>query len=132
MARKKTAGAEEAPPEEPKQDAGQTPTPAPSDSPPNGNGQNGEKRKPTVSYRLMSDRTTSIEAAVWSNEMQNGDGEKWTQHSVTLSRSYKDQNGQWCKGGSYRIHDLPIVLFLLQKCHAFALTLRTEDSTMPF
>src|SRR4051812_48597429 len=99
MARKKTAGAEEAPPEEPKQDAGQTPTPVPSDSPPTGNGQNGEKRKPAVSYRLMSDRTTSIEAAVWSNEMQNGDGEKWTQYSVTLSRSYKDQNGQWCKGG---------------------------------
>src|SRR5437870_5056987 len=65
---------------------------------------NGEKRKPIVSYRLSSDRTTSIELAVWSNTFTSKEGEPYEQLSVTIQRSYKDANGAWCKGGSWRIH----------------------------
>src|SRR4051812_6658237 len=72
------------------------------------NGTNGEKKKPVVSYRLSSDRTTSIELAVWSNTFTSKEtGEEYEQLSVTVARNYKDANGAWCKGGSWRIHDLP-------------------------
>ena len=99
----------------------------------NGTPTNGDKKKPLVSYRLNSDRTTSIELSVWSNTFKNREtNEEYEQLSVTLSRSYKDANGQWCRGGSWRIHDLPVLLFLLQKSHAFALERRTGDSTNPF
>ena len=91
-----------------------------------------EKRKPLVSWRLMSDRWTSIELAVWSNVFQGPNGE-FEQLSCTVARTYKVPNGQWCKGGSWRIHDIPIMQFLLAKAHAFALDRRaiTEDSRVP-
>jgi hypothetical protein len=100
---------------------------------PNGNGHalNGTK-KPLVSYRLNSDRTTSIEVSVWSNTHKAQDGSAFEQISVTIGRSYKDQNGAWCKGGSYRSHDIPCLLFLLNKAYSFALDRRCEDSSMPF
>src|SRR5258708_790270 len=92
-----------------------------------------EKRKPIASWRLMSDRWTSIELAVWSNTFQGPDGE-FEQISCTITRSYKDPNGQWCKGGSWRVHDIPVVMFLLTKAHTFALNRRTttEDNSVPF
>ena len=101
------------------------------------NGANGtptnDKKKPLVSYRLSSDRTTSIELAVWSNTLKNREtNEEYEQLSITLARSYKDQNGAWCKGGSWRVHDVPCLMFLLQKGYAFALERRTGDTSIPF
>lgn len=90
-----------------------------------------EKQKPVVSYRINSDRTTSIELAVWSNTYRNGQGEEYEQLSVTVQRSYKTDEG-WQKGGAWRIHDLPVLMFLIQKAHCFALDRRTTDSSCPF
>lgn len=94
------------------------------------NGTNG--RKPEVTYRCSVDKGTSIECSVWANQMQNGSGETWTQYSITIKRSYKDQTGTWVNGGSYRAHDLPVLQFLLTKAHAYCLNMRTDDSSIPF
>lgn len=95
-------------------------------------GATGDKRKPLVSYRTSSDRGTQLEVAVWSNTYRTQQGEEYEQLSVTIQRSYKDANGTWCKGGSYRAHDVPCLLFLLNKAYAFCLERRTSDSNAPF
>ena len=95
---------------------------------------NGDKRGPLVSYRLNSDRTTSIEVAVWSNTYTNGQGEEYEQLTMTVQRSYKDAQNQWQTQTkpSWRVHDLPCLLFLLNKAYSFALNRRCDDSTIPF
>ena len=93
-----------------------------------------DRPQPLVSYRLNSDRTTSISLAVWGNTYKNGDGEEYEQLTMTVQRSYKDTQGQWQtqQKPSWRVHDLPIVLFLLEKAYSFALNRRTDDSSIPF
>lgn len=48
-----------------------------------------EKRKPVISWRLHSDRTTSIEVACWLNIHHTQTGEEYEQLSFTVQRSYK-------------------------------------------
>lgn len=93
---------------------------------------NGNGRKPLASFRLGSDRTTSIEVSVWANTYTSREGEEYEQLSLTFSRSYKDQNGQWVKGGSWRCHDIPCLNHLIAKAYAFCLDRRVVDSTIPF
>lgn len=86
----------------------------------NGNGH----RRPEISWRLNSDRTTSIEVAAWLNVYKTQQGEEYEQVSFTVQRSYRDQNDVWAKGGSWRNHDLPVLVYLLQKAHGWALDRR--------
>jgi hypothetical protein len=139
LARKRTAVAEPPPdqlppsdtngnlPEEPNVAGTQPPpdatTTSPSEVPPAGNG-NGEKKKPVISWRYPTDRTTTIEVAVWPNMITLQSGEQVQVYSVTVQRSYKDQTGNWCKNGSYRGHDLPVLLHALQKAHTWILDQR--------
>jgi hypothetical protein len=103
-------------------------------SPPPANTHGTEKPQPLVSYRLSSDRTTSIELAVWSHFYKNQQGEDYEQLSMTVQRSYKDTQGVWQNQArpSWRTHDLPVLLFLLQKAHSFAMNRRCDDSSIPF
>ena len=80
-----------------------------------------DKPQPLVSYRLNSDRTTSISLAVWANTYTNQQGEEYEQLTLTVQRSYKDQQGQWQAQvkPSWRVHDLPVLLFLIEKAHSF-------------
>ena len=93
-----------------------------------------DKPQPLVSYRLNSDRTTSVSLAVWANTYTNQQGEEYEQLSVTVQRSYKDQQGQWQTQTkpSWRVHDLVALMHLLNKAHSFALNRRTDDSSIPF
>jgi hypothetical protein len=91
----------------------------------------GEKKKPAASWKCNSDRTTLLEVAVWANEVSK-DGASWTQYAATVRRSYRGQDGRWHDSSSYRQHDIPVLLFLLDKAHAWCLSVRTEDSTIPF
>ncbi len=126
MARKKSTDEPETPAEQ-QNELPQVETPQEAVVPPNSE----EKRKPLISYRLNSDRTTSIELAIWSNLFRNAADEEYEQLSITIQRSYKTDDG-WQKGGSYRVHDVPVLMFLMEKAHAFALDRRTTDSTIPF
>ena len=58
-------------------DPPQEPTTSPSEP-------NGQKRKPEVSYRCYTDRTTRLEVAVWTNDMQAQDGSTYKQHAITF------------------------------------------------
>jgi hypothetical protein len=89
---------------------------------------NGNGRKPVVSWRVQSDRTTSVELACWVNTYRTQAGEEYEQLSFTVTRSYKNSEEQWVKGGSWRTHDIPVLMFLLSKAHAYALDNRTTVS----
>lgn len=91
----------------------------------NGNGH----RRPEISWALNSDRTTRIEVAAWLNTYTTQGGESYEQATFTVSRSYRDQNDQWQRGGSWRNHDLPVLMFLLTKAHTWALDRRTTVNT---
>jgi len=111
---------------------GHTPAPPPTVPQPSTNG-NGTPRKPLISWRLQSDRTPSVELAVWTNTYRTQAGEEYEQLSVTVSRSYRDQTGSWVKGGSWRTHDLPVLTFLIAKAHDYALARRmTVETECPF
>jgi hypothetical protein len=94
----------------------------------NGNG----ARRPDVSWKLSSDRTTSIEVSAWVNEYTNNQtGESYEQVTFSIQRSYRDANNVWARGGSWRTHDVPILQFLLTKAHGWALERRMTDSSCP-
>jgi hypothetical protein len=101
-------------------------TEKPAERPPHG-----ARRRPDVSYKVFSDRTTVLEIAVWETAVEY-DGRQGVQHSILLSRSYKNAEGQWVSNHAYRAHDLPLVRFLLDKAHCWCAERRTEDSSAPF
>lgn len=86
----------------------------------------GDKRKPAASWCVQSDRTTTVELACWTNTHRTQGGEEYEHLSFTVTRSYKNQDDQWVKGGSWRTHDIPVLMFLLSKAHAYALDNRTH------
>src|SRR5262245_40153111 len=102
MARKSNTAVAEAP--EPQ---AEVPVAHPVNPPaPNGNG-NG-KAPPAMSYKLMVDQGTSLEAAVWPKEL-NGQNGSYTVYSVTFRRSYRDDQGTWQNPDKafFRPHELP-------------------------
>lgn len=55
----------------------------------------------TVNKPVHEIRLGSVRAAIWANHTQNG-----IRHSVTISRSYKDDTG-WKRTNTYGRDDLP-------------------------
>jgi hypothetical protein len=93
--------------------------------------QNGSKRKPDQTFKVWSDKTTILEVAIWENEVRYDDKVS-VQHSIVLSRSFKNAEGKWGPSTAYRTHDLPLVSCLLDRAHAWCVSRRTEDSSIPF
>lgn len=93
---------------------------------------NGQPKRPLASFRANTDRSTSIEVSVWLNVHKSQDGTEFEQLSMTIKRNYRDQNGAWVSGGSYRSHDIPVLMFLLTKAYNMAIDRRTDDSSLPF
>lgn len=122
MARKKTTDvvAPEAPAE--------TPVEQPPEPPRNGEAKN----RPIASWSVNTDRTTRLECSLWSNLHKTKEGEEYEQITVTLTRSYKTDQG-WVKQDrpSFRVHDLPLVLYLVQKAQNYGYERRTTDNA-PF
>ena len=92
---------------------------------------NGARRKPDQSYKIYSDKTTQLEVAIWENEVRYDDKVS-VQHSIVLSRAYKNGEGKWVPSTAYRTYDLPLVRFLMDKAHAWCADRRTQDSSCPF
>ena len=83
-------------------------------------------RSPVKCFRCSTDRTTFVEAVIWQINVTSGDDATGVEYGITFTRSTKDGEGNWhSDAGSNRIHDLPVVVFLLQKCHAWCLDQRS-------
>jgi hypothetical protein len=92
--------------------------------------------RPAASFAAHSDRTTRIEVAVWSKLVKVSEQEEYTQYALTLSRSWRDKEGAWQGNARFRIHDLPVLLYLVQQayhwCVAQRTTVKIGDEPLPF
>jgi len=94
-----------------------------------------KKNRPAASFAAYSDRTTRIEVAVWAKLVTVSEQEEYTQYSLTLSRSWQ-KDGQWHGNAAFRIHDLPVLLYLAQQAYNWCVNQRTTvkigDEPLPF
>jgi hypothetical protein len=104
-----------------------TPTPT--------SGQAPATNRPAASFSAYSDRTTRIEVAVWARQVKVSEHEEYTQYTLTLSRGWQ-KDGTWHGNASFRIHDLPVLLYLVQQAYNWCLarrtTVRIGDEPLPF
>ena len=87
------------------------------------------KTRPAISYAAHSDRTTRIEVAVWARKVTVSETEEYTQYSLTVSRAWRDADGNWTGNGFYRAHDVAVLLYLVQQAHHWSLSQRTQVRT---
>ena len=73
---------------------------------------------PTTSPPVDEIRIGSIKAAVWENESEGG-----VYHSVTFSRLYRTEDGDWRSTGSFRAHDLLLLAKVADAAHTRLLQL---------
>ena len=62
-------------------------------------------------------RAGGISASVWNNEGTKKTGETFAYKSITLSRGYKDKEGNWKNTTSFRTTDIPRVSLVLTKAY---------------
>ena len=96
-----------------------------------------KKNRPAASFAAMSDRTTRVEVAVWARPVKVGEAEEYTQYSLTVSRSWRDRDGNWTGNAFHRVHDVPVLLYLVQQAYQWCLAQRTRvrveaDGDVPF
>lgn len=93
---------------------------------------NGEKRRPIFKVGpIATDRNNTVSAAVWGNEYSDRDGHAFTVYSVTVEASWRDANGDWKAGKSFRGSQLYALIYCLQKANEWILDQRNPQS-MPF
>ena len=59
-------------------------------------------------------RTGVIEIAIWRKTVESKDGD-FEVYNSSLSKSYKDKDGEWQTTNNYNLNDLPVVAMLTQK-----------------
>ena len=119
---------------EPLPEAPVTQAPPPNGQPPPTG--DAKKNRPAASFSAYSDRTTKVEVNCWWKLVKVSDQEEYTQYSLTLSRAWRDKEGAWQGNAAFRIHDLPVLLYLLQQAYNWCLSRRTDvkigDEPLPF
>ena len=75
---------------------------------------------PTTSPPVEEVRIGSIKAAVWENKSEGG-----VYHSVTFSRLYRTEDGDWRSTSSFRGHDLLLLAKVADAAHTRLHELRT-------
>src|SRR5687768_14769777 len=84
----------------------------PPDPPPqNGNG----TRRPAANWRYPAAGGVTIEVALWPHTITLQSGEQIEVLNATITRNYKDQAGQWCRGGSFRVPEIPVLVHALMR-----------------
>lgn len=75
-------------------------------------------------------RAGGVVATVWENERENKDGNKYTSKSVTIERSFKDQEDNWQTTNSFNIVDLAKLQAVLMRVNELILISKEEHSKM--
>jgi hypothetical protein len=78
-------------------------------------------RKVVKKFSCQSGKDTSIVVEVVENKFQTQSGEDVTNLCAVCSRPYVKVDGQLGTSYSYRHNDVPLLIHLLQKAHAFML-----------
>ena len=88
-----------------------------------------QQRTPKAPDQVL--RIGPIRLAVWHNQTQQ-DGRNVTQHSIRITRRYKDKNGTWQTTESFFAEDLPKISILAQKAYEqIAVADNYSDDSVP-
>ena len=74
-----------------------------------------------------TDRNTSVEIAAWDNLIEV-EGGTVTTYNVTIKRSYRDEKGEWKLNQNLRPHDIPVLIFALNKAYSWILDQKSARS----
>lgn len=87
-------------------------------------------KRPVVNFGpYPSDRNTSVEVAIWENEIDvEGPKKKIVTYNVTVKRSYRDGEGKWHANQNFRPHDLPVAIHGLQQAYSWILEKKVAPS----
>ncbi len=97
--------------------------------------QNGNGQKPRPVFKvgpLACDKNTSVECAVWANEVTLSDQRTFTVHNVTLHGSWRDADGTWKPLKSFRGSHLHVLVYCLQRASDWILAQRDPHQNCPF
>jgi len=64
-------------------------------------------------------RSGAVTATVWENNGKTKDNKEFSYSTVSLERSYKDNNDAWQKTSILRLMDLPRAQLVLSKAYEF-------------
>ena len=78
-----------------------------------------DKKQPVMRFRAGRNRV-----AVWENKGANG-----TWYSVTPSRSYRDERGNWQDTSSFGLQDIPVLCRLLDQAYDYLYSLQGLSGT---
>jgi len=67
-----------------------------------------------------------VEAGIWENEQTAGD-RTFTTRSVSLSRRYRNSNGEWGWSTSFRKNDLPKVAVVCDEAYRYLNTKEADE-----
>jgi len=79
--------------------------------------------KPKGKPPVHTVRFGPIKAAIWENQTQHG-----PMHNVTVTRSYKDDGGNWQESASFGVDDLLPLAKALNDAHSWIHGQRHRDS----
>ncbi len=79
--------------------------------------QKAEEKTPPV----YKNQLNAMQIAVWANTHQV-EGENRTFHTITMERSYRDQDEQWQKTSQLRERDLGDAIALLQSAQQYLMS----------
>jgi len=68
-------------------------------------------------------RHRRVRATIWRNETAKG-----PMYNVTISRSYRDEAGEWHDTGSFGYDELTIVAKLMYDAHSWITAVRAKES----
>jgi len=85
------------------------------------------QRRPVASWKFPVAAGVTVEVALWPHSITLQSGETIEVFNATVTRSYKDASGQWQKGGSYRVSEIPVLIHALLRAHGYALDAREQN-----
>ena len=72
-------------------------------------------------------RAGTVSCALWENEI-NVEGQTKVMLKASVSRRYKDRQGEWKSSGSFSRNEIPLVIYCLQKAFETIITKESEKS----
>jgi len=80
-----------------------------------------------TSKPIQKFRAGQVGCALWENEVTVG-GEKQTILKASVSRRYKDRNGNWKTSQSFSRNEIPLAIFVLFQAFEAMLTAGKEQT----
>lgn len=75
-----------------------------------------ENQKPVKEFRAFN-----VKAAIWEKDKTSKNGKPYKEYSVMITKSYKNENGDWCETKHFFESDLPRLILVAQKAHEYIL-----------